>query len=133
MSKIAALAGKKDDEEQFNVSTVMTTQYTNSLRLLSDFEFKSTASSFIQTWQNNALASDDTGVEFFYEESGTNGLVYNLYADMMLGLNFVPSRVYDILTTNYNNLASEYPRLPYSISALQCFVQGKQAQFMGFL
>lgn len=32
--------------------------------------------------------------------------MYNLYADVLLGLDFVPSEVYSTVTTYYNNLIS---------------------------
>lgn len=70
---------------------------------------QSTATSYIQTWQYNALTSSN--VKYFYEETSTSGLMYNLYADIMLGRGLVPSNVYTVLTEYYGNLISgEYLR-----------------------
>ena len=37
----------------------------------------------------------------------TTGLFYNIFADVMLGLEFVPTEVYTALTKYYNNLIGE--------------------------
>ena len=61
--------------------------------------------SFIQTWKANAVTS--THVNFFYGDTEESGLMYNLYADTLLGLNVVPTEVYDDLTAYYNDASRE--------------------------
>lgn len=65
---------------------------------------QNTAKSYIQTWQDNALTS--SGVNYFYGDTATSGLVYNIFADVMLNLEFVPANVYTVLTTAYNSMIS---------------------------
>ena len=71
---------------------------------------KSTASSYIETWKADAVSSTSS-VNFFYGERNTSGLVYNLYADVMLGLGFVPGEGYDVSTSYYNITSRELVRL----------------------
>lgn len=101
MSKIASIAGKENDATQFNVGCLGSLMYITLTLVL-----KSTASSYIKTWKADAVSST-SNVNFFYGERNTSGLVYNLYADVMLGLGFVPSEVYDILTSYYNITSRE--------------------------
>ena len=58
------------------------------------------------TWKSQTFSSETSNLDFYYGDQGTNGMMYNLYADVLLGLNFVPSDVYSVLTTYYNNLIS---------------------------
>lgn len=58
--------------------------------------------SYIEFWIENALANSK--VNYFYSDTTTNGLVYNLYADTMLGLGFVPDEVYTAVTTYYDSI-----------------------------
>ena len=46
-------------------------------------------------------------VDMFFGEPDTSGLIYNLYADVLLGLDLVPSDVYTTLTNQYDNTARE--------------------------
>ena len=46
-------------------------------------------------------------VDMFFGEPDTSGLIYNLYADVLLGLDLVPSEVYATLTNHYNNTAGK--------------------------
>ena len=66
-----------------------------------------TATAFISQWQANALASDNSHLNFIAGDTDTNGLIYNLYADQLLQLDLVPDSLYEVATVFYNNIASE--------------------------
>ena len=66
-----------------------------------------TATTFISQWQANALASDNSHLNFIAGDTDTNGLIYNLYADQLLQLDLVPDSLYEVATVFYNNIASE--------------------------
>ena len=68
---------------------------------------KDPATSYMRTWQANAVASDNSHVDFFYGKTDTNGLIYNVFADKLLQLNLVPDSIYEILTVFYNNIAAQ--------------------------
>lgn len=104
MSEIASIAGEKGDAGLFSVSGC--SEFGRDIQ--TDKKDKNMAKSYIQTWQANAVTSED--VNFFYGDTNSNGLMYNLYADVLLGLGFVPSSVYDVLTSYYNNIGRECVR-----------------------
>ena len=85
MAKMAGLAGVSSDQSSFN----------------------STATNYFNIWQADAVASDNSHVDFYYQDTSSNGLIYNLYADKLLGLNFVPDSVYEVATVFYNNIAGQ--------------------------
>ncbi|KAI5119766.1 hypothetical protein M0805_009237 [Coniferiporia weirii] len=85
MAKIAEIANVKDDQSHFN----------------------DVATSYIGQWASNAVAGDNTHVDFLYGDTNSNGLVYNIYADKLLQLGLVPDSVYQVLTAFYNNIASQ--------------------------
>lgn len=58
-------------------------------------------------WQSNAISSDNSHVDFYYDDTNSNGLIYNLYADKLLQLNFVSDSVYQVATVFYNNIAGQ--------------------------
>lgn len=63
---------------------------------------QNTAASYIEIWQDNALTS--SSVNYFYGDTVASGLIYNVFADVMLGLDFVPSEVYSVLTKSYGSM-----------------------------
>ncbi|KAL5494579.1 hypothetical protein ACEPAI_40 [Sanghuangporus weigelae] len=85
MTKIAELADVSGDQQHFN----------------------DTATSYISEWQANALASDNSHINFISGDTDTNGLIYNLYADQLLQLDLVSDQVYQVATVFYNNIASQ--------------------------
>ncbi|KAI5120589.1 hypothetical protein M0805_002538 [Coniferiporia weirii] len=85
MAKIAEIAGVGDDQAHFN----------------------ETATSYIGQWTSEAIAADETHVDFFYNTPNSNGLMYNLYADKLLNLDLVPDEVYQVLTSFYYNIANQ--------------------------
>ncbi|KAI5115723.1 hypothetical protein M0805_009016 [Coniferiporia weirii] len=88
MAKIAEIAGVDDDRTQFN----------------------STAASYIEQWVSDAVAADGSHINFFYDNTNSNGLIYNLYADKLLQLGLVPDTVYQILAKFHSNtvIQTEY-------------------------
>ncbi|EJC98579.1 DUF1793-domain-containing protein [Fomitiporia mediterranea MF3/22] len=96
MARIAELAGIVIDQQSFNA----------------------TANSALEFWQDQALSTSH--VNFFYGNSSSSGLMYNLYADKLLRLNLVPDSVYTLLTGFYQNEAASFKYgIPLSNSPMQ--------------
>ena len=57
-------------------------------------------------WQQQVLADDSSHIDFIYNQSSSSGLIYNLYADALLQLDFVPQEVYNASTTFYTESVS---------------------------
>ncbi|KAL5494578.1 hypothetical protein ACEPAI_39 [Sanghuangporus weigelae] len=81
MAKIAEVSGNVTDQERFNNS----------------------ATTAMERWQNEAFSP--SYVNFILNDSNSNGMMYNLYADKLLGLGVVPQTVYDVSTMYYQNLS----------------------------
>lgn len=62
------------------------------------------ATKFIQTWMHNTFSPSH--INYFYSDTSSDGLMYNLYADILLGLDFVPADVFTTLTGYYSSLTS---------------------------
>ena len=105
MSKIAELAVVTGDQQHFNVSH--TTRAMFEPAGCSE-NMQDSARTFIRQWQASALASDGSHIDFIAGTTGTNGLIYNLYADQLLQLYLVPDRVYHAAVVSYNTTASEW-------------------------
>ncbi|KAI0134147.1 glutaminase GtaA [Xylariales sp. AK1849] len=89
MSEIAKLTGNSDDEKSFG----------------------DTATSYISQWQNLGINStaDPPHTTLSYGDGDSHGLLYNLYANSLLGFgDFVPSSVYDMQSNFYPTVALEY-------------------------
>ncbi|KAL5533551.1 hypothetical protein ACEPAG_11 [Sanghuangporus baumii] len=84
MAKIAEVSGNVTDQERFNNS----------------------ATTAMERWQNEALSS--SYVDFILNDSNSNGMMYNLYADKLLGLGVVPQTVYDVSTMYYQNRSDTF-------------------------
>ncbi|KAF7332012.1 MPN domain-containing protein [Mycena kentingensis (nom. inval.)] len=82
MSRIAAILGK--DQLSSNYS--------------------STASSYLEQWQRLATNADSSHLTLSYGDNGSFGLAYNLYADKLLGLDFIPNSVYQMQTSWYRSV-----------------------------
>ncbi|EJC98554.1 DUF1793-domain-containing protein [Fomitiporia mediterranea MF3/22] len=81
MARVAELAGLVSDQQNLSA----------------------TASSALQLWQDQAVSASH--VNFFYGNSSSSGMMYDLYADRLLRLNLVPDSVYTLLTGFYQNEA----------------------------
>ena len=53
-------------------------------------------------WQADAVAPDNSHINFYYNDVNSNGLIYNLYADKLLQLNMVLDSAYQSATAFYN-------------------------------
>ncbi|KAI0737544.1 DUF1793-domain-containing protein [Daedaleopsis nitida] len=71
------------------------------------------ADSYMQQWQALAVAPDKSHLMLSYGDQYNWGLMYNLYADKLLGMNFVPSDIYDMQTNWYGDRSTAYG-LPFS-------------------
>ncbi|OTA98748.1 hypothetical protein M426DRAFT_69183 [Hypoxylon sp. CI-4A] len=90
MSEIARLTGNSDDEKTYG----------------------DTATSYIAQWQTYGInsAADPPHATLSYGEDDSHGLLYNLYANSLLGFgtDFVPQSVYDMQSNFYPTVALEY-------------------------
>lgn len=105
MAKIAEIASVSSDKSYFNVSSA-----NNSLRILwpwPNVDTQDTATSYLTQWMQNAMSNSTTHIDFLYGQQGTNGLIYNIYADKLLQLGFVPESVYNTSTQDYANSISD--------------------------
>ena len=100
MAKIAEIAGVSSDQSTFNVRSLTINIVSSHSSCLKD-----TATSYMSQWQSNAVASDNSHIDFYYTDTNSNGLIYNLYADKLLQLNMVSDSVYQVATVFYNNIA----------------------------
>ncbi|ROW08173.1 hypothetical protein VPNG_06905 [Cytospora leucostoma] len=72
--------------------------------------YDATADEYLPQWENygiNFNASPPHAV-LDYNDPTSHGVLYNLYADRLLGLNFVPEEVYTIQSDFYPTVALEY-------------------------
>jgi hypothetical protein len=70
------------------------------------------AHSYLTQWEGlaivNATASAPAHTKLAYQDATSHGLLYNLYADRLLNLNFVPQRIYDMQSAFYPTVAHTY-------------------------
>lgn len=59
-------------------------------------------------WESNSVSSDKSHVDLYYEDDGSSGLIYNLYADKLLQLGAVSETVYEVVTAYYGTSDSQY-------------------------
>ncbi|RYP39349.1 hypothetical protein DL767_002260 [Monosporascus sp. MG133] len=90
MSEIAELTGRAEDAARFGA----------------------TARSYIDQWQDLGInkAADPPHTTLSYGDASSHGLLYNLYANSLLGFgyDFVPKSVYDAQSAFYPTVALEY-------------------------
>ncbi|TVY42939.1 Glutaminase A [Lachnellula subtilissima] len=72
--------------------------------------FSNTAHDYIKKWQDMAVVTDANPphTNLAYHDNNSHGLLYNLYADKLLGLNLVPNSIYDMQSTFYPTVADEF-------------------------
>jgi hypothetical protein len=75
--------------------------------------FSATAGSYLAQWQTYAITNGTADsplphTTLSYGDAASHGLLYNLYADRLLGLDFVPQSVYDMQSAFYPTVALEY-------------------------
>lgn len=68
------------------------------------------AQDYITQWQTLGIAHDANPphTTLAYGMNGTHGLLYNLYGDKLLKLNFVPQSVYDMQSAFYPTVEQKY-------------------------
>ncbi|KAJ0109163.1 hypothetical protein J7T55_002355 [Diaporthe amygdali] len=72
--------------------------------------YDATAEEYLPQWQDfgvNFNASPPHSV-LDYNDPSSHGLLYNIYADRLLGLNFVPDQIYNIQSDFYPTVATDY-------------------------
>ncbi|PBP15938.1 hypothetical protein BUE80_DR013284 [Diplocarpon rosae] len=65
---------------------------------------------YIARWQKLAVVTTATPphTSLAYQDQTSHGLLYNLYADALLGLNLVPKAIYDMQSAFYPTVAQTY-------------------------
>ena len=88
MSEIAHLAGNEDDSASF----------------------LKTAQDYISQWQELGINKDASPphTTFSYGNNDSHGLLYNLFADKLLGLKLVPQSVYDMQSDFYPTILGTF-------------------------
>ncbi|TGO50615.1 hypothetical protein BOTNAR_0386g00010 [Botryotinia narcissicola] len=70
------------------------------------------AHDYLTQWEKLAIvpatASVPAHTKLAYQDNTGHGLLYNLYADTLLKLNFVPKRIYDMQSEYYPTIANVY-------------------------
>ncbi|KLO15793.1 hypothetical protein SCHPADRAFT_243465 [Schizopora paradoxa] len=77
-------------------------------------EYRTTAQQYIQIWLNGALSQDQSYLISSFGNEDSNGLIYNMYADRLLGLGLIPSNISSIQSKFYESLLSSN-RTPFGI------------------
>ncbi|KND88319.1 hypothetical protein TOPH_06998 [Tolypocladium ophioglossoides CBS 100239] len=88
MSQIADLTGHKDQKEKYT----------------------KIAHEYLDFWSVHGINSqaNPKHTVLQYDNPSTYGLLYNIYPDKVLGLNFIPQSVYDMQSDFYQSIQNEY-------------------------
>jgi len=82
------------------------------MKLLGDEQksqnYSSIASSYMSQWQDMACSSDKSHLTLSYGDNPSWGLMYNLYADKLLGTNLFPDSIYEMQTNWYSTQKTQY-------------------------
>ncbi|EJD38420.1 DUF1793-domain-containing protein [Auricularia subglabra TFB-10046 SS5] len=70
--------------------------------------YTSLAKDMVTRWRALATSTDRSHLKLSYSDNASWGLVYNLYADKLLGLDLFPKDVYDMQTAWYKQQMSSY-------------------------
>ncbi|KAH6880095.1 glutaminase GtaA [Thelonectria olida] len=100
MAEIAMLTGHYDKKEEF----------ANTAGQYLKFWSKHGINSKRHTWSAHGLdpESDTEHSMLQYDNPKTYGLLYNIYADKLLRLNFIPQSVYDMQSDFYLSIQEQY-------------------------
>ncbi|KAK0616291.1 hypothetical protein B0T14DRAFT_434788 [Immersiella caudata] len=73
-------------------------------------KWSKTAYDYLQTWKTYAINRDADlpHTTLSYGDNSSHGILYNLYADRLLNLNFVDQEIYDMQSAFYPTIALEY-------------------------
>ncbi|KAH8690740.1 glutaminase GtaA [Talaromyces proteolyticus] len=72
--------------------------------------YSSIAATYLSAWQEHGIESSASPphTTLAYDDETSYGLLYNLWADKALSLNFVPQSIYDMQSTFYATVFNEY-------------------------
>ncbi|KXX77889.1 hypothetical protein MMYC01_205785 [Madurella mycetomatis] len=72
--------------------------------------FGAIADSYLTQWQTYAINSDaePPHTTLSYGDANSHGLLYNIYADALLSLDFIPRSIYDMQSAFYPTVANEH-------------------------
>lgn len=72
--------------------------------------YSNIAHDYIGKWHEMAVVTDANPphTNLDYQDDSSHGLLYNLYADRLLGLNLVPQAIYDMQSAFYPTVAETY-------------------------
>ncbi|ERT02943.1 hypothetical protein HMPREF1624_01247 [Sporothrix schenckii ATCC 58251] len=73
-------------------------------------QYLNTSTQYIQTWSGLGVNknANPPHTTLAYNEPDSHGLLYNIYADKLLGLNFVPDWVYSMQSNFYGSVIQEF-------------------------
>ncbi|CAK7213319.1 hypothetical protein SBRCBS47491_001765 [Sporothrix bragantina] len=73
-------------------------------------QYLKTSTQYVQNWTTLGInnASDPPHTTLAYNLPDSHGLLYNIYADKLLGLDFVPDWVYTMQSNFYSTILSEF-------------------------
>jgi len=74
----------------------------------SSSNYTSIATSYVEQWMQLGTSSDGKHLTLAYGNDSSWGLSYNMYADKVLGLNLIPSSVYEMQTAWYPTVVNAY-------------------------
>ncbi|KAE8218857.1 hypothetical protein CF319_g7341 [Tilletia indica] len=70
--------------------------------------YRNISQEYVSAWQFLALDNKKTHTKLLYQQDGSWGTLYNLFADRLLNLNLVSKSIYDIQDAWYPQVAEEY-------------------------
>ena len=75
-----------------------------------DDEYGSIAKDYLGKWQGFAInkKANPPHTTLAYGNDSSHGLLYNIYADRMLGLNFIPQEIFDMQSDFYQTIFQDY-------------------------
>ncbi|KAF9790927.1 hypothetical protein BJ322DRAFT_417052 [Thelephora terrestris] len=101
-----SFAGQLANQTNLAVKSIIALQAASEIfQILGDSnkstQYGNAAASFLEQWQSIALSIDKSHYTLSYRNDPSWGLLYNLYADRLLGFNMFPQSVYDTQTKWY--------------------------------
>ncbi|ODA80748.1 hypothetical protein RJ55_03707 [Drechmeria coniospora] len=70
--------------------------------------YSAIAHSYLDFWKVHGINRKDKHTVLQYDNSATYGLLYNIYADKVLDLGFIPQSIYDMQSDYYLTVAKEF-------------------------
>ncbi|KAH7100410.1 DUF1793-domain-containing protein [Auriculariales sp. MPI-PUGE-AT-0066] len=71
-------------------------------------KYSAIAKDMVPRWRALATSRDRTHLRLTYNDDASSGLMYNLYADKLLGLNLFPDEVYNMQNAFYKTKVEQY-------------------------